>query len=877
MSSKYVYCLFFTDTLVTCQYFASGENAWGSLTLLFTIMPSVVIQFFSIRWYQMDEDLSPAKWIIHVLQLGPLYRYIIVLQTGLEAKKSKDLLDFDLLYHQQSDVCMLRLFESFMESAPQVVLQLYIMIATNEENFFTGISATVSLVSLCWAIAVYSRIHRRVREDKKVVSWPGVVLQAVWRIGMISSRVVALVLFATVFKAYVFLVIGIHWLVMFFWVFLQETDFSSTWLEERLFNAVIAIIYIFCFFNLKEGTSRYRVFVFYTVIFVENVGFLMLWHSSPEAERDIYTEIGFSIVFGGFFIGVTCMILYYRYLHPHSSVGCCSTAKTNHQPCLQHEDVVNHSKGLEAEISPRSHTPSPCSDFIVNQQSPLAIPVSQFTTPVSRPLSAKSSRLLESITDADYVDKRFSEGHSKPQYGRNVGPQRAKSESCLCLEDSVFEGNLSVARSAQGLISSLSKDTKQLGDWMEQYAKERKIFTKNVLDALKIGKDGVSSTEQIVKDMEKKATLSTTNLTSNPHDRKHEQKPQAILRVDSVSKRLLKGNADRKMHRSFRRQLKFEEKSENNSEGQKKDTALIGSAKHEHKSSGDHYKLPVDNVKAKAMVFENLSINNSGLIQSPLKERAKKVTENEMNNVPTNKELKATSLLVKDKQVCDYNNDRLSSELVKSKQHSSPSKHISVNSSVRLETAKINKENKPQVSIKREPITESESMSGYQQPTGQDKMMDCNPCEQQEPPTLELGHMSDQKQSQQTEENATTKLSGQDSIYSQKRPLKRGVSSDMQTFNSSDLRRKSPLGEIQQKASLTPGKMSKQVVSGKENIYLKKKPRKSFGQVNIEDIKESIANSPKKELIKSRRSVSRIPTDIVSNTVSRFTGTPEKK
>lgn len=74
--------------------------------------------------------------------------------------------------------------------------------------FVTGISATVSLVSLCWAIAVYSRIHRRVREDKKVVSWPGVVLQAVWRIGMISSRVIALVLFATVFKAYVFLVIG---------------------------------------------------------------------------------------------------------------------------------------------------------------------------------------------------------------------------------------------------------------------------------------------------------------------------------------------------------------------------------------------------------------------------------------------------------------------------------------------------------------------------------------------------------------------------------------------------------------------------------------------------------------------------------------------
>ena len=66
----------------------------------------------------------------------------------------------------------------------------------------------VSLFSLCWAVVAYSRAHRRVRTDKKVVSWPGVVLQTIWRIGMISSRVVALVLFASAFKAYTFIVVG---------------------------------------------------------------------------------------------------------------------------------------------------------------------------------------------------------------------------------------------------------------------------------------------------------------------------------------------------------------------------------------------------------------------------------------------------------------------------------------------------------------------------------------------------------------------------------------------------------------------------------------------------------------------------------------------
>lgn len=93
------------------------------------------------------------------------------------------------------------------------------------------------------------------------------------------------------------------------WVFLQNTDFCSSWFEERLFNAVIAVVYIFCFFNLKEGTSRYRVFIFYSVIFVENVFCLILWNFSA-VRKGIYTEIGFTIVFGGFFVGESPAVFY---------------------------------------------------------------------------------------------------------------------------------------------------------------------------------------------------------------------------------------------------------------------------------------------------------------------------------------------------------------------------------------------------------------------------------------------------------------------------------------------------------------------------------------------------------------------------------------
>ena len=57
---------------------------------------------------------------------------------GWRAYKSQDPTDIEFYYHQQNDVCMLRLFEAFLESAPQLTLQVYIMVATNCASWLTG-------------------------------------------------------------------------------------------------------------------------------------------------------------------------------------------------------------------------------------------------------------------------------------------------------------------------------------------------------------------------------------------------------------------------------------------------------------------------------------------------------------------------------------------------------------------------------------------------------------------------------------------------------------------------------------------------------------------------------------------------------------------
>ncbi|XP_041484029.1 uncharacterized protein LOC121430726 [Lytechinus variegatus] len=417
-----------TDLIVTCKYFVGGDVVWGALTLGFVVIPSIILQVFSIRWYLVDDDMSSLKWITHIFQFGPLHRYVILFSTGIEARQTGDPLDFERLFYQQSDVCMLRLFESFMESAPQVVLQLYIMVATQDENFWTGTSAAVSLFSLCWALGAYSRAHRKVRRDKKIVSWPGLVLQTIWRIGMISSRVMALVLFASVFKAFIFLAVGIHWIGMLVWVHLQKTDFCTNALEERLFNCVVATIYVFCFFNLKEGKSRKRVLVFYFTMFVENTVLLLVWFNFRTV-GEWYNVAGFTIVFGGYGIGVVSMVLYYRYLHPRNDFTLCGpkpekepSGSVNTTPSTSPSS--SHAVLFSPELYCHGHSTSPTRHSDVNHNddanSPLALPLSQTSI---------------NINKEDGPPQRSRQVEGQDFVMGNGDFRKSKSESCMCYSE----------------------------------------------------------------------------------------------------------------------------------------------------------------------------------------------------------------------------------------------------------------------------------------------------------------------------------------------------------------------------------------------------------------------------------------------------------
>ncbi|XP_004062018.4 XK-related protein 7 [Gorilla gorilla gorilla] len=488
-----------TDLWLAASYYLQNQHTYFSLTLLFVLLPSLVVQLLSFRWFVYDysepagspgpavstkdsvaggaaistkdsagafrtKEGSPEPgpqpapssasayrrrccrlciWLlqtlVHLLQLGQVWRYLRALYLGLQSRWRGERLRrhfyWQMLF-ESADVSMLRLLETFLRSAPQLVLQLSLLVHRGgAPDLLPALSTSASLVSLAWTLASYQKVLRDSRDDKRPLSYKGAVAQVLWHLFSIAARGLAFALFASVYKLYFGIFIVAHWCVMTFWVIQGETDFCMSKWEEIIYNMVVGIIYIFCWFNVKEGRSRRRMTLYHCIVLLENAALTGFWYSSRNFSTDFYSLIMVCVVASSFALGIFFMCVYYCLLHPNGPMlgpqapGCIFRKAS--EPCGPPADAITspprslpRTTGAErdgASAGERAGTPTPP----VFQVRPGLPP-----TPVARTLRTEGPVIRIDLPrkkypawDAHFIDRRLRKTILALEYSSPATPR----------------------------------------------------------------------------------------------------------------------------------------------------------------------------------------------------------------------------------------------------------------------------------------------------------------------------------------------------------------------------------------------------------------------------------------------------------------------
>ena len=283
--------------------------------------------------------------ILHVCQLGLFVRAIRIIYLSSKSNRS---------YYRYYDLTFLKLIESFMEAAPQLILQLYVYIVSPQSDLVyrivTPISLLFSLVSLALAITDYHSAGKDTchyifnTEDSDRyprLSWTAYFVIIFWQLCLIISRTLAFAFFATEFGLYLFVFLLVHFLVMVVWIYSSsyrmfkgelvgndENDSKRKQLcnycilhpfqmltRNCFLEFIIAAFNSFFFFKFTE-TSKTTAVLYYILLAVENIVLISLFIAFTDSPVKWNNITGFISTFVSFVLGVGYMLLYYCYYHP---------------------------------------------------------------------------------------------------------------------------------------------------------------------------------------------------------------------------------------------------------------------------------------------------------------------------------------------------------------------------------------------------------------------------------------------------------------------------------------------------------------------------------------------------------------------------------
>ncbi|KAI5621712.1 XK-related protein 8-like, partial [Silurus asotus] len=317
------------------------EQKYFSMGLLVCILlsSSVLLQIYSWIWYTDSsknlktnvEEFISRPWlmnIVHIFQLGVFTRFVLLLSfyiaRKISGKKCKlgEPLKKRLSVYLNQDLSMLRLFEAFSESAPQLVLMVTLIMEMPKLHFFTVIKIFASLSSISITMLSYHCFMLSFLFEKFKMGWISSVIYFLWNLLLIGSRIVCVSLFASVLPCYIAAHLLSLWMLLFLWAWWQNTDFMDSKPGEWLYRATVGLIWYFSWFNVTSGNTG-RIGIIYHVVMVMDMMLLVgLWWWRITVELARLSPIPFNpyiviaLLMFSYIIGILLKLVYHWKLHP---------------------------------------------------------------------------------------------------------------------------------------------------------------------------------------------------------------------------------------------------------------------------------------------------------------------------------------------------------------------------------------------------------------------------------------------------------------------------------------------------------------------------------------------------------------------------------
>ncbi|NWW09655.1 XKR9 protein, partial [Oreocharis arfaki] len=321
------------DFWVASRYFCEGQYSWSILILCFRGLSSLITQIFSYEWFKNDwegTDTGKLKlvFLVHLFQCGIFIRYWFALKYGCQVafkqSSSRDESEADLsnFIQKQSidavtDINMLRMFKTFLETTPQLFLQIYIVMGHGKTHFYQYAAIIMSFCGISLSMVDYQISLRKSLPDKDEFHVLPKLIYLFYKLLTIISWILSISLITLLSVRISVILLIFLWICGFTWTLKQHTTFCKSKKMEYLYRTVVGIILIFSFFNIKGRRTKVCLFIYYATHTVVTLGILfvcMFWKPS------IIEEICFTIVgiltISSLVSGIIFLAVYYSHFHP---------------------------------------------------------------------------------------------------------------------------------------------------------------------------------------------------------------------------------------------------------------------------------------------------------------------------------------------------------------------------------------------------------------------------------------------------------------------------------------------------------------------------------------------------------------------------------